>query len=173
MSKIFGIGLSRTGTTSLTHALRALGFNIIHYPTEQQVFDPNNIGACDIPVVRFYKQLDQKFPKSKFIYTIRDKESWLTSMEAHFTRRRASGEKSWGLSNRIAVYGQEEFDRDVFSKKYDEHDLDVRNYFKNRPDDLLIMNVCAGDGWEPLTSFLNIVCPPSLNFPHTNKRVMR
>ncbi|HEV8715109.1 MAG TPA: sulfotransferase [Candidatus Binatia bacterium] len=30
-SKIFGLGLSRTGTTSLTEALEILGFSTIHY----------------------------------------------------------------------------------------------------------------------------------------------
>ena len=30
--KVFGIGLSRTGTTSLTAALSMLGINVVHYP---------------------------------------------------------------------------------------------------------------------------------------------
>ena len=82
--KIFGIGLSRTGTTSLAHALREVKINIIHYPTESQLFNPKSDGACDIPVIVHYKELDKKFPKSKFVYTIREKEEWLTSMENYF-----------------------------------------------------------------------------------------
>lgn len=35
MKKIFGIGLSRTGTTSLKQVLEDFGFNIIHYPTKK------------------------------------------------------------------------------------------------------------------------------------------
>ncbi len=171
MSRIFGIGLSRTGTTSLTKALTLLGYNFIHYPSEAVLFRLNGqAGACDLPVVRFYKQLDKTFPGSKFIYTIREKAAWLESVEAHFTRRKAAGEKHWTLSNRVAVYGREEFDRDVFSNKYDEHNHNVREYFKDRKNDLLIMNICAGDGWEKLIPFIGRKEIPALKFPHTNKR---
>lgn len=31
MSKIFGIGLSRTGTRSLSYALKILGYKSVHY----------------------------------------------------------------------------------------------------------------------------------------------
>lgn len=34
--KLFGIGFGRTGTKSLTEALRYLGFNIVHYPTDSE-----------------------------------------------------------------------------------------------------------------------------------------
>ena len=34
MSKVFGIGLSRTGTTSLTLALKALGYQAAHFPSD-------------------------------------------------------------------------------------------------------------------------------------------
>jgi hypothetical protein len=42
MKKYFGIGLSKTGTTSLTEALNILGFNIIHNPTKNELFNSNN-----------------------------------------------------------------------------------------------------------------------------------
>ena len=33
INKVFGIGLSRTGTSSLYEALTILGIDTIHYPT--------------------------------------------------------------------------------------------------------------------------------------------
>ena len=74
MSRFFGIGLSRTGTTSLTQAFKILGYVFYHYPSEQQLFNlRDGQGACDIPVVRYYKKLDKMFPGTKFINTIREK----------------------------------------------------------------------------------------------------
>jgi hypothetical protein len=104
--KIFGIGLSRTGTKSLTSALHVLGLKAIHYPEDETTlreltegnyqfsllehFD----GITDITVSAFYPQLDQLFPNSKFILTVRDKESWLKSLEKHWFNRPAFAENN-------------------------------------------------------------------------------
>ena len=76
-AKIWCLGLSRTGTTTLSEVLNRVGYRHIHYPTDEQMLDMNNDGCGDIPVIPVYKELDRRFPNSKFIYTIRDKESWL------------------------------------------------------------------------------------------------
>ncbi len=47
--------------------------------------------------------------------------------------------------------------------KYDK----IKNYFKDRPDDLLVMNICDGDGWEVLCPFLDKPIP-AVSFPHLN-----
>ena len=167
--KIFGLGLSRTGTTSLTHALKVVGYNVIHYPINKKIlFDSNNDGASDIPVIAYYKELDKKFPNSKFIYTIRDKEEWLDAMDRYLERKKYRIIGHWGREIRTAVYGQMEFDRGVFATKYDEHDNDVRAYFADRPQDLLVLNICSGDGWEKLNKFLNITNKNVGAFPHEN-----
>lgn len=156
--KIFGLGLSRTGTTSLTEVLRSYGFNVIHYPNKQQLFSPKNDGATDIPVISYYKELDKKFPNSKFIYTLRDKDSWLESIETYFIKKEKRGDKfsAWQIEHRKKVYGQVNFNRKLFSKRYDEHDSDVRSYFKNRPNDLLILDIVGGDPIEKLAGFLGL-----------------
>lgn len=91
MSKVFGIGLSRTGTQSITSAMRILGYKTVHYPQIllykagklSTDFKPleNFDAAFDTPVTRFYKELDRNFPASKFILTVRDIDSWLKSCE--------------------------------------------------------------------------------------------
>ena len=85
MIKIFGIGLSRTGTLSLTEALKELGYRTVHYPPIPKFFKyiDENDAFTDITVSCNYKILDKKYLGSKFILTIRDKESWLKSCENH------------------------------------------------------------------------------------------
>lgn len=155
--KIFGIGLSRTGTTSLAYALKEVGINIIHYPmSKTQLFDSKNNGACDIPVISYYKELDRKFPNSKFIYTFREKEEWLNSMAIYLPRKKDWPKTAWQTQHRMAVYGREDFDRAVFAASYDRHDNDVRSYFKGREQDLLILNICGEDTTEKLFSFIDV-----------------
>lgn len=167
--KIFGIGLSRTGTTSLAYALEEVGFDVLHYPNENLLFSPNNDGACDIPVAAHYKELDRKFPNSKFIYTIREQDDWLNSVEKYLERKKGRKISAWQMQNRIAVYGRTDFNRDVFAAAYDKHDNDIREYFVGREQDLLITNICAGDSMRGLVSFVGAESDIS-TFPHKNKR---
>ena len=46
--------------------------------------------------------------------------------------------------------------------------LAVTEYFRDRPKDLLVLDVCGGDGWEPLCAFLGLE-PPRHAFPHFNR----
>ena len=94
--KVFGIGLSKTGTTSLNDALNLLGIPSIHFPHDAQTFDElargeyrlsvlnEYQGVTDTPVAPFFAQLDKVWPNSKFILTTREKSSWLRSAEAHW-----------------------------------------------------------------------------------------
>lgn len=171
MNKIFGIGLSRTGTTSLSHTLKEIGINIIHYPNKSKLFDPNNDGACDIPAAVHYKKLDKIFPNSKFIYTIRDKDEWLSSIGGYLEYKKERKMTPWELQNRKELYGQLNFDKDVFATKYDEHDNSVREYFKGREQDLLILNICGGDKLEKLLSFVGSSnALPNKLFSHINTK---
>ena len=169
--KTFGIGLSRTGTTSLAHILKEIGINIIHYPNESKLFDSNNDGACDIPAAAHYKKLDKIFPNSKFIYTIRDKDEWLSSIGRYLEYKKSRAMTPWELQNRTKLYGQITFDKDVFDTKYDEHDNSIREYFKGREQDLLILNICAGEELEKLLSFMgSSYVLTNKKFPHINSK---
>ena len=44
----------------------------------------------------------------------------------------------------------------------------MRSYFANRPEDLLVLDVTAGDGWEPLCQFLGMPVPER-PFPWENR----
>ena len=166
MNRVYGIGLSRTGTTSLTHALWDININMIHYPTKQQLFDPITEGASDIPVAIHFKELDIRFPNSKFIYTTRDRDSWIVSMENHFTTHNTRNE--WFKTNRQKMYGSVAFSKDLCLQAYDKHDEDVKAYFKDRTD-LLVMNIIEGDGWKQLLPFIKSTNERSVDFPHKRK----
>lgn len=187
-TKIFGIGLSQTGTQNLAHALNLLGFNVIYSPNDEvtltEVMGENyNFsilkdfdGITDIAVAPFYAQLDNLFPNSKFILTVRDKESWLKSLATQWSTELvlddslASNEANMQRRRllRIATYGTYTFNEERFNYVYDLHYKSATEHFKQRPESLLIINIYAGDGWEKLCPFLNLpVCQEP--FPFRNQ----
>jgi len=167
VNKIFGLGMCKTGTTSLHRALKQLGFRSVHYPRLPEIlsgqFDwmDDYDAASDIPIVPFYPQLDAAYPGSKFILTVRNVDEWLQSMEKWWG---AEATTEYIIDIRLAVFGINTFRADRLKYVYEKHLRDVREYFKNRPDDLLIMNICEGDGWEKLCPFLK-KSAPDVKFP--------
>jgi hypothetical protein len=61
------------------------------------------------------------------------------------------------------------FDADIARRRYLSHIQEIRDYFKDRPDDLLEICWENGDGWEKLANFLGKPVPQE-PFPHRNKR---
>ncbi|KKN92429.1 hypothetical protein LCGC14_0209200 [marine sediment metagenome] len=181
MGKIFGIGLSRTATKGLSTALNSLGIKTIHYPEEYDTLKLLSNGVFKLPIleeydaitdiqtVPFYPQLDEEYPNSKFIFTVRDIDSWLESTKKHFkgvereerlVRDIKYSEVYW---MRSAVYGTLVWDRSVFRQRYYTHHTAVMDYFEGR-DNLLVLDICAGDGWNKLCPFLGVDTPNS-RFP--------
>lgn len=182
-TKIFGIGLSRTGTLSLTNALTALGIEARHYPNDGKTQEELKRGCynlsllqtvealTDIPVSPFYAQLDTAFPGSKFILTTRSTDPWLVSVENHFRMyvdRRRDDFDDFVLA---CVYGSLHFDADRFRYVKDLHEENVRRYFTDRPDSLLIFDAFAGNSWESLCQFLGRAVPNE-PFPHQNRALV-
>lgn len=166
-SKVFGLGLSRTGTTSLTVALLELGYDARHYPKPINLLGEakKHDALTDIPVILAYREFDQLYPDAKFILTVRDLEFWLDSCRRHWGSKKHRKDNAVALLVRRAVFGTEFFDRKLFIQAYQIHYNQVVNYFKDRPDKLLIMDICAGDGYEVLCPFLDLKVPDKA-FPH-------
>jgi hypothetical protein len=177
--RIFGLGLSKTGTHSLNSALTALGFPSIHYPDPGLMlagrFDDALRGfaaGTDISVAAFYRELDVYYPGSKFILTLRgDLEGWLESVGDHRRRRDGAAEDPGcpKAAVRRLVYGTSTFDRELFIMAYHRHASAVRAYFEGRPGTLLELDIIAGDGWDELCPFLRVETPEA-PFPDLNKR---
>ena len=184
--KVFGLGLSRTGTRSLTKALKVLGFDCAHYPVDEDTYTELTNGQYDLTVLKYYDGLtditvapffemfDKQYPGSKFILTVRDRESWLRSCQNHWFNRPAfkeaedPDEETHYLMRqflRSSVFGCYNFVPERFVWVYEQYVKRVMDYFKDRPEDLLVINVCEGEGYEKLAPFLNRPLPTQ-PFPH-------
>jgi hypothetical protein len=170
VNKIFCIGMHRTATRSLCDALGILGYPALHYRGIREHFH-DMVGGdfsfikrnkriysyADIPIPYFFKELDKAYPGSKFILGLRSTESWIKSLTRHMREMRPHQKKPLDRDIHKYFYG---IDLDDYSNPdmrmalYEEHNDTVREYFKDRPDDLLEYRLIEGDGWEPLCKFL-------------------
>ena len=166
-SKIFGIGLAKTGTTSLNDAFAILEISSIGCPTTIKSirrFD----AATDGIVADQFEKLDQIFPNSKFIYTVRDRESWVSSYTRYHGRKQSASQAHRDKVKRL--YGTSGTDRQALLDAYEKHERHVHEYFRDRPDDLLVMDICGGRAdWESLCTFLGKPVP-NTDFPASNER---
>jgi len=171
---VWGIGLNRTGTSSLAHALFALGYPNLHYPNARRmlaedwsIFDGWR-GGSDLPVAGMYQTLDRAFPGSKFVLTVRDMDDWLRSIVRHFEGVPRSMDRDVSATFRERVYGRARPTPDLFAAAYERHKGEVVRSFVDRPGDLLVMDITAGDGWERLCPFLGLAIPER-PFPNANR----
>jgi hypothetical protein len=174
---VFGIGLGRTGTTSLTLALIELGYRAVHYPFPDRILD-GELGlldpfdaATDTPIAAVFPSLDARHPGSRFIHTTRAVEPWLRSARKFWERMPTFlDERGMRTARRVSleVYGCPEFDERTYRRAHAQHDRRVRAYFADRPDDLLTIDLTAGGGWPELCAFLGKPVPDG-PFPVANQ----
>lgn len=175
--KTFSIGFQKTGTTTLETALIMLGYHVGrpekslvphikagHWDPVWEIADQFT-ALQDNPWALLYKELDQHYPGGRFILTLRDPEKWVASMINHCGKK-SNAMREW-------VYGKGHGSpvgcEQIYIDRLKRHNAEVIAYFKDRPDDLLIIDLTQGDGWEKLCPFLG-VDTPAASFPHSNKR---
>lgn len=168
-NRIFGIGLSRTGTTTLSTILKRANLNVVHYPTRQQLFDGINDGASDIPAALEFETLDRVFPGSKFILTTRDRDEWVQSIVPYFERKRDRPQSAAQVKLRTDMYGSPFPTAQEAVKAWDNHHDKVNRYFEDRVGQLLTINIVNHVSpprllWE----FLKLDGRPPHKFPHEN-----
>lgn len=183
--KVFCVGLSRTGTTSLNNALNLLGYASAHWLNpitggllmndDYLLFD----SFTDITVSANFEWLYMAFPNSKFIYTTRPIASWAESTRDHYHNNRNithPGEllntskmmrQEWASSHvESSLYGH----HDSWEAAYDYHDQRVRKFFADKdPNRFMEASIVTGDGWDKLAEFLGKPIP-TVPFPSKNKR---
>jgi Sulfotransferase domain len=186
-TRIFGVGLHKTATTSLHGAFQLLGFKSGHWNNAHwskavwnqmssagRSFELEKFYALsDLPFPVLFEELDKSYPGSKFILTTRDEGAWLTSVQKHFRpkfNKFAAGWETDPFTSKIhkIIYGQKTFEWDLFLNKYRIHNARVINHFKDRPNDLLVMNMSLGAGWKELCGFLKMPVPP-VDYPSNFK----
>lgn len=120
----------------------------------------------DNPWPVIYKEIDAKFLGSKFILMLRESESWIKSVVEHFGRKETPMRK-W-----IYGVGCPKGNEDIYVKRFEDHNNEVKSYFKDRPKDLLVMDLNKGDGWENLCPYVDADIL-GISFPHANKAIDR
>jgi Sulfotransferase domain len=164
-NKVFCVGWLRTGTTSFAAAMRHLGF--LHFTYDEDVWRWFKAGMVD-RVIRHARQwesfddlpwsktgllprLDEEFPGSRFVLLDREPDAWLDSTIRFGTQRARPLPSEQELREQLESRNRK-----------------VRAFFDGRPDDLLEMRICDGQGYERLCPFLEVPIPAD-PFPHTNR----
>lgn len=165
---IFGIGLGRTGTTSLTEAIGILGYKTRKYLPLRLLGNIKKYDFVgDMPIQILYRYLDRTFPKSKFILTIRDITSWLESIENFWRKNPSAAGYPENIDlYRNMLYRTTVYDKELLKKSFYRHHKNVfRHFYRNK--NFLMMDIISGDAWEILCPFLNKSIPDE-PFPHLN-----
>jgi hypothetical protein len=175
--KVFCIGWQKTGTTTLMECLRELGMRISMHPTggvkrrdlvrevltgryEQAIASARKKDAHrNWPWPLMYEVLDETFPDSKFILSLRSNEGFVRSL----TQSKGSGfgRTDWLIYKVATPIGNEE----TCLKMFAEHNARVMRYFRNRPQDLLVLDFEKSARWEEICEFLDKPVPLK-PFPH-------
>ena len=200
--KVFCVGRSKTGTTSLKHAMEDLGYVVgdqrsaelqLQNWARRDFYELKNYCMKaeffqDAPFCLPYtfQAMDMCFPGSKFILTIRDAESWHKSMLDFHLRSDVHGEKARSLEalkeaeycykgyaydTKVLVYdlpGDDPYHKETLISHFHFHNRMVKDYFRNRKNDLLVLNVTDDDAYRRLCEFLQKPCR-SEAFPWKNK----
>jgi sulfotransferase family protein len=176
--KVFGIGLNKTGTSSLHRALELLGYRSVHWgglETHEQILraiddrkpmldylDPEPDAVSDVIAMTYYFYLaDLEYPGAKFILTLRDIDEWLDSRRRHVERNQRMKDSGNYDGAFLTV------DIDTWVQEYRRHEAVVRDYFARRPADLLCFRPAESD-WQPLCDFLGLPVPEQ-PFPWENR----
>jgi hypothetical protein len=201
-SKVFGIGLSKTGTTSLNSALNMLDIKSIHCPLDDVTYSElisanynlslmkQYTAITDIVASPFYREFDKLFPNSLFILTIRNKDDWLNSMKTHIEQNLLNGlwldyinSKEKPISYNVNKFAKMcsflhavNYGCLTFSKDklLNAYDAHFENVLNyfDGTKKLLVIDICSGEGWEKLCPFLQ-KDKLEINFPHENKRIKK
>ncbi|NOS88679.1 MAG: hypothetical protein HOP34_09120 [Methylococcaceae bacterium] len=186
-TKYFCIGRNKTGTTSLKQAFLDLGYPVgdqrkAELLADRHYFDGNFepiIAYCqsaqvfqDVPFSwpETFKHLDNAYPGSKFILTLRDSpEQGYSSITRFHAKLFGGGQIPTAAVLSQANYVRKGFmlralklqggtDADIYNKTallnhYQQYNQSVLAYFKDRPDDLLVINLSEADSYQKFGLF--------------------
>lgn len=169
--KVFGIGFNKTGTTSLTNIFQQYGLKTTHHGgwhfwVKREQFNKfKNFDAFTDGQQKDFRVLDKKFPGSKFILNTRPLRNWLASRWCHVETNKRTKRSTWRANST----------KDLMSWAYsrDNYHADVLEYFKDRPDDFMILDIqtmSKEDIFNGLDKVLQGVAKkePRRNIPRSN-----
>ena len=201
-NKIFIIGQNKTGTTSIKNTFEDMGYLVGNQRHAELMY--NDYFKKDFkPLLKYcrsaevfqdfpfsypetYKHVDNFFPKSKFILTVRDSsEQWYNSITKFHARRFGNGsipsmedlqratyvEKGWVWKIFSYLYppkGKDIYNKGQLMQTYIDYNKEIIDYFKERPKDLLVLNLSEENAFQKFINFLDIKTSLT-NFPWENK----
>jgi hypothetical protein len=175
--RVFGIGLNKTGTSSLHEALGLLGYESLHWggPAIRQLVEAS-LQAGDPLLSRLdqrfdafsdiealstsFELLDRQYPGSTFILTIRPVDDWVDSRRRHVEANQARQAEGTYEGGFLTV------DEQAWRAQWTDHVERVRTYFAGR-DDFLEIDLADGSPWGALSRLLGVP-EPSVPFPWAN-----
>ncbi|MFD2655562.1 sulfotransferase [Gracilibacillus thailandensis] len=177
----FDVGNQRVAENLLINYLENDFESIIDYCKTANVFQ-------DFPFSwpETYKHLDKAFPNSKFILSVRDSaEQWYQSLVKFHSKKFGEtngkpSKKDLMNSNYIfkgrpwlthkALFGitdENTYDKDILINHYHTYNSEVKEYFKNR-NDLLIINIAEESSYKLFCDFIEAE-PKYSKFPWENQ----
>lgn len=202
--KVFVIGFNKTGTTTMKRALGEMGYMVASESEAKPLFH-DWVKRDFKPIVRFCRfaeafqdspfsfpytfiALDQAYPGSKFILTVRaDDQQWYNSITKFHSRLWGSGDgypptkeqlqvavnsymgRPWDVNR--ALFGSPEddpYNEMALKDFYNRYNLTAVEYFRDRPDDLLVINVAEKGAYQKFADFLGVKST-AREFPWENK----
>jgi hypothetical protein len=181
--RLLGVGLSKTGTTSLHWALQILGYRSLHYddrrlndvvqgvakrPEFRRYDDVDAV--LDIPAAIFFEEILAAYPHAKAVLTLRNEDEWWESIRSHYNvkaplTRREDDPFKWDL--RTLAFGSPRASESSYRTRYREHN--ERAIHRIDPGRLLVLRIAEGEGWSELCPFLGEPVP-DVPFPAENRR---
>jgi len=202
--KIFCIGLNKTGTTSLNKALVDLGIVVASESEAKPLFaawEKRDFKS----IIKFCKRaqafqdspfsfpytfiaLDQAYPNSKFILTIRNSdEQWYQSIIKFHSKLWGSNDgappnkeqlqkafndykgRPWDVNRSLFNTPESEpYKKDDLLEFYNSYNDSVINYFRSNPDRLLVVNLSEKNVYKNFVAFIGMESP-YMDFPWENK----
>lgn len=188
MNKVLCVGMFKTGTTTMNKVFRILGYktspgnwgSILKGETDdfgyynnwesktdcwghvlEEIKDESKKYEAyeDSPWLFMYPHIDKWYKGTKFILTVRKDNNTLVRSQM---KDYISYCKSTGANPKTNIPPV-----DKIVRRYEIHNKNVIDYFKNRPKDLLIVCFDYKDGWNKICDFLNKPVP-NVPFPHLN-----
>lgn len=173
MSKIFIIGLPRTGTTSISVALLEMGLSVAHTAFTKRSFEVADV-ISDAPCFSDYQQLDGLFPHSKFIYLTRELDKWVPSITMLLEKMKPHLDLKTGRFHPVLkrsfyhIFSPQLLcTENALIDGYLRHQSAVYQYFNGR-DDLLSIDISEQDSLLKMQQFLAIQTGEVTDFPRLN-----
>ncbi len=175
--KVLGVGIGKTGTSTLGACMRKLGYHHLTWRRQlsQRILIEKDVVEMerlmeeydsfdDTPWNFLYREMDERYPDTRFVLTLRSSpEVWFRSLKGHCERHMVDcPEYAFGTKRPVENPASA-------IATYERHNRDIREYFADRPGKLLEVCWETGDGWKELCDFLEEDVP-DLPFPHANRR---